>query len=407
MSRILAYTAPSHGQLFPIVPILDELLDRGHEVSLRTLAPAVETMRTHGIDAAPIAPAVEALAMDDWKARTPPGAIVRATRRFATRAEHDARDLERAIAEQRPDALLVDVAAWGALSVAEAWGGPWASTCPFPLPLRSPGVPPAGPGLRPARGRLGRARDHLLGPLLYAGFDRVVLPRLNPLRSGLGLAPFERAEQLFCSSPLLLYLTAEPFEYPRPNWPAGVVMVGPCNWEAPGELPAELEEVEAPLVLVSGSAEFQNDVRLIELALRALAGEPVHVVATVPAASTAGLSRPANATVLGYAPHAPILARAACAITHAGMGSTQKALTHGVPVCAVPFGRDQFEVARRVEVAGAGTRLLPYRLTPERLRAGVQRAILRRPGAERVGRGLAAAGGALAAADAFEQRLLG
>ena len=29
------------------------------------------------------------------------------------------------------------------------------------------------------------------------------------------------------------------------------------------------------------------------------------------------------------------------------MGATQKALAHGVPVCAVPFGRDQFEVARR------------------------------------------------------------
>jgi hypothetical protein len=36
------------------------------------------------------------------------------------------------------------------------------------------------------------------------------------------------------------------------------------------------------------------------------------------------------------------------------MGATQKALAHGVPVCAVPFGRDQLEVARRVEVAAAG-----------------------------------------------------
>jgi len=25
-------------------------------------------------------------------------------------------------------------------------------------------------------------------------------------------------------------------------------------------------------------------------------------------------------------------------------------LSRGIPVCAVPFGRDQFEVARRVEV---------------------------------------------------------
>ena len=48
-------------------------------------------------------------------------------------------------------------------------------------------------------------------------------------------------------------------------------------------------------------------------------------------------------------------------MTHAGMGATQKALAHGVPVCAVPFGRDQLEVARRVEVAHAGTRLAASR----------------------------------------------
>jgi UDP:flavonoid glycosyltransferase YjiC (YdhE family) len=46
------------------------------------------------------------------------------------------------------------------------------------------------------------------------------------------------------------------------------------------------------------------------------------------------------------------------------MGSTQKALAHGVPVCVVPFGRDQLEVARRVEVAEAGTRLSARRLGP-------------------------------------------
>lgn len=407
MSRILAYTAPARGQLFPVVPILAELQRRGHEVVLRTLAGEVGTMRAQGIDAAPLAAEVEAIAMDDWRARTTPGALARAARRFAARAPREAPDLAGAIAAEQPDALLVDAAAWGALGAAEAWGGRWASTCPFPLPLPSRGAPPAGPGLPPAAGPLGRARDRLLGPVVEHGFDRLVLAELNPLRAKLGLPALEHAAQIFLAPPLLLSLTAEPFEYPHPDWPASIVMVGPCNWEPPGRLPRELERVEAPLVLVNSSSEFQDDAALVEVALRALATEPVHVVATVPASGSAGLSRPANATVLDYAPHAPILARAVCAVTHGGMGSTQKALAHGVPVCAVPFGRDQLEVARRVEVAGAGTKLLPYRLTPRRLRAGVRRAIRRRAGAERVGRAFAAAGGAVAAADAFEQRLLG
>jgi UDP:flavonoid glycosyltransferase YjiC (YdhE family) len=88
------------------------------------------------------------------------------------------------------------------------------------------------------------------------------------------------------------------------------------------------------------------------------------------------------------------------------MGVTQKALARGVPVCAVPFGRDQLEVARRVVVAGAGTRLPAKRLRPDRLRAKVHEAISLREGARRIQQAFAAAGGPPAAADAVETRLL-
>jgi UDP:flavonoid glycosyltransferase YjiC (YdhE family) len=106
--------------------------------------------------------------------------------------------------------------------------------------------------------------------------------------------------------------------------------------------------------------------------------------------------------VLSFAPHAPLLDRAACAITHGGMGATQKALARGVPVCAVPFGRDQLEVARRVEVARAGTRLPAKRLSPQRLRAAVKEAIGCEEGARRIAVGYREAGGPVAAADALE-----
>jgi UDP:flavonoid glycosyltransferase YjiC (YdhE family) len=87
------------------------------------------------------------------------------------------------------------------------------------------------------------------------------------------------------------------------------------------------------------------------------------------------------------------------------MGATQKALAHGVPVCAVPFGRDQPEVARRVEQARAGTMLPATRLGPNRLRAKVLEAIACREGAARVAAGYRATGEAQAAADAFEALL--
>ena len=116
------------------------------------------------------------------------------------------------------------------------------------------------------------------------------------------------------------------------------------------------------------------------------------MVATLPAGDPARVRTPANARVERFIPHAPVLAHAACAVTHGGMGATQKALAHGVPVCAVPFGRDQLEVARRVEVAGAGTRLPAKRLRPDRLRAKVREAMRLRDGAGRVQQAFAAAG---------------
>jgi UDP:flavonoid glycosyltransferase YjiC (YdhE family) len=84
------------------------------------------------------------------------------------------------------------------------------------------------------------------------------------------------------------------------------------------------------------------------------------------------------------------------------MGITQKALAHGVPVVAVPFGRDQPEVARRVEVARAGVFLPAGKLRGSTLRRAVHEAITLRAGAQRIATAFAGAGGPAAAADALE-----
>jgi MGT family glycosyltransferase len=233
-----------------------------------------------------------------------------------------------------------------------------------------------------------------------------MLPPVNAIRAGMGLPVLDHADDLFGRPTLLLYLTAEPFEYPRRNWPDSIVMVGPCDWEPPGDPPAWLQAVDRPIVLVTTSSEFQDDGRLVRAALEALADQPVHVVATLPAGDSSGYRVPPNAHVERFVPHGLLLDRAVCAVTHGGMGATQKALARGVPVCAVPFGRDQFEVARRVEVARAGTRLPAARLRADRLRSKVAEAMTMGDGARRVANGYRQAGGPVAAATAIENRLL-
>jgi len=407
MSRILAYTSPAAGHLFPLTPILDELAKRGHQITVRTLAAQVPLMQARGFAAAPISERIEAIELDDWRAANSRQGLKRAVQCFCARAEYDAPDLRQAIADERPDAVLVDINSWGALAAAEAWGGPWAAVCPYPLALRSRDVPPFGPGLPPAVGPLGRLRDNLLRPVVLGSIERAMLPPLNDVRSQLGLTPLDQVDDMFRRPPLVLYLTSEPFEYPRRDWPDNIVMVGPCDWDPPSEPPGWLDEISGPIVLVTTSSEFQDDGRLVQAALDGLAAEPVTVVATFPAADPARFNVPANARVVRFIPHGQVLERAVCAVTHGGMGATQKALAHGVPVCVVPFGRDQLEVARRVEVAQAGTRLSARRLRPDRLRDKVHEAIQRTAGAKRIAAAFATSGGAPGAVDAIETRLLG
>jgi UDP:flavonoid glycosyltransferase YjiC (YdhE family) len=171
-------------------------------------------------------------------------------------------------------------------------------------------------------------------------------------------------------------------------------------------VPDWLTAIDRPIVLVTTSSQKQADAKLVMTAMTALADEPVHVVATLPAGLPSGITPGPNATVREFVPHGPVLDRAVCAITHGGMGATQKALARGVPVCVVPFGRDQFEVARRVEVARCGTRLPAKKLAPVRLSAKVRQAMTMTDGARRVAAGFSATGGVARGADLIEQRVL-
>jgi MGT family glycosyltransferase len=407
MARVLAYTSPARGHLYPLVPILDELAGRGHEIAIRTLASQVALMQDRGFAAGPISRRVEELVHDDYQARTPSGSLKRGVAKFAARAEFEVSDLRAAIEVERPDVLLVDAMSWGASAAAAAWDGPWAQWFPYPLPVPSRDVPPFGPGLRPASGWLGRLRDRALRPLMLGSMQKIFLPSVNATRDAVAQPRFASISDMFTAAPLLLYMTAEPFEYPRSDWPESVRMVGPCCWDPPADPPSWLAGIEQPIVLVSTSSEFQDDGRLVTTALEALAHEDVHVVATIPAAGMPHTKFTANAHVEPFLPHAPILARAVCAVTHGGAGVTQKALAAGVPVCVVPFGRDQLEIARRVEVAQAGTRLPARRLTSDRLRAKIREAMTKREGASRVADGFAATGGPAAAAEAIDGLLNG
>lgn len=406
MAVILAYGSPSLGHLFPLAALLSELVERGHQVHLRTMSSGVGKARAAGINAEPVDARIEAIVAPDWTARNALDVLKMSIDVLCQRAALEVQDLLGAMEHVRPDALIVDANCWGAMSLADAGGTPWVVFSPFTPYLRSPGVPPFGPGLRPLPGVVGRLRDAAFRPFVTYLFDRRMLPRVNVVRATVGAPTAGSVDDLMRRAPLLLAVGGEPFEYPHPGWGDAVHLIGACVFEpGPASVPDWVAAIDRPIVLVNTSSIKQADTVLACTALRALADEPVHVVATFPAGVPHGLVSPPNATVRQFVPHSVVLERACCAITHGGMGTTVKALDRGVPVCVVPFARDQAEVARRVQVARCGVRLPADRLSVPALRDAVREAMTMTDGARRVAAGFGATGGVSRGADLIEAHM--
>jgi MGT family glycosyltransferase len=389
--------------VYPLIPTLLDLRRRGHEVVVLAEKPLLDLLRQQGLEADAIARDIESREDDTWKARTPIGALRRSVAMYIDRSRSEVTDIQEAVRRWRPDVIAVDNNCWGAAAAAQASGLPWAQLATFLLPLTTSDAPPFGLGLKPSTHPLAKLRDMGLRLGALPLFD-IALPPMNRLRQGLGLPKVKHVPELYMLAPLVLSFTAEPLEYRRTQLPSSVRMVGPSSWD-PAQDAAEpewLKLIQRPIVLVTVSTVFQDDARLIQTALDALADEPYDVVATTASIDPDQFRPPANAYLHRFVPHSLVLRRAAAVVCHGGMGITQKALLAGVPVCIVPFGRDQLEVARRVEVAGAGTKLSARRLSAQRLRAAVREALALRGRAEEVARQLRAAGGAARAAAELE-----
>ena len=401
MTRFLAYVSPAVGHIVPLVPGLLELRARGHDVHVRTLPSMVPALRAAGLDASPVADEVVQTPVTDYQATSDVDRLRAGQVDLMRRGRYDGPDLLQAVAEHRPDVLLVDVNAYGARTAAEASGLPAATLVPSVIPNPGKGIPPYGPGLRPMRGPLGWVRDRVMWTVMERAFAQAMLPGLNELRAEHGLPAFRSPLEPFEAPYRVIALTAEPLEYHREDLPANVHLVGTQPWDTPSPRPAYLDEPGDPWVLVTCSTEYQGDEDLARVAVEALRDEPVRVLLTLADAyDEAELRTNGNVRVERFVPHGHVLPETAAVVCHGGMGIVTRAASAGVPAVVVPFGRDQPEVARRVVEAGAGVALRPRRLTAARLREAVRTAMTMTDSARRVAAQLDPAGSPARFADA-------
>ena len=120
--------------------------------------------------------------------------------------------------------------------------------------------------------------------------EKAMVEPLNRIRTAVGANLIGSSQDLIRRAPLMLVASAEPFEYPHPDWGDAVQMIGPCEFDPPfaGDIDW-IDDIERPIVLVTTSSERQGDAALPIAAMTALTYEPVHVVATFPCGVPEGI----------------------------------------------------------------------------------------------------------------------
>ena len=299
--------------------------------------------------------------MQDWDQRSPKKmfALLHKTLLSGPAGDYCA-DVLDAIEDLQPDAIATDLFLFGALIASEKAAIPTAVLVPNIYPWPRQGVPPVGPGLAPASGLLTKVRDKVVGSM-GARLWNMGLADINLVRSQHGLdelsSVFEQADR----ADRVLVLTSAAFDLDGDS-PDNVRFVGPVlddpSWADSSHLLDP--DDHRPLVLVSMSSTFQDQLAAIRRVVEALDGMNVRAVVTLgPALDPSGFDAPANVTIVQSAPHAELLPKAAVVVTHCGHGTTIKALAAGVPLVCLPMGRDQNDTAARVVHHGAGLRLKP------------------------------------------------
>ncbi len=374
--------------------VVRAMVERGHDVRVladRVLAPDIERTGAEHVpwDRAPQRPDLDpkSVVMKDWDAKTPLGAFA-AVRDgvMVGPAALFAADVRAELQRRPADVVVGSFFVFGAQIAAEAEGVPFAFLVANILSFPGSGTPPLGPGFKPARGPLGRARDRGVNRVLVRMFDKR-LDTLNEARRANGLAPAGSVLENFERADMLLLMTSRAFEYESFTAPPNVSVVGPRlddpAWAGDWTPPAG----DDPLVLVGMSSTYMDHADALQRVATALGELPVRgLVTTGPSIPVGAIDVPANVTVVERAPHREVLKHASAVVTHAGHGTVIKSLAGGVPVVAMPLGRDQLDNAARVAHHGAGIRLKPS-AKPDAIAAAVRRVIEEpayRAGAERI-----------------------
>jgi sterol 3beta-glucosyltransferase/vancomycin aglycone glucosyltransferase len=228
-------------------------------------------------------------------------------------------------------------------AAAQAAGVPMATMTPVSYIVPTAERPPYGV---PDLGRWSYPLFWRLGSFVI---NRVVLRRVNEVRSRFGLPPDRDAIAQSWVADRLNLIAASPVLCPPPgDWGANHVMcgfldrpVGSANEPVPAEIEAFLDAGVPPVYLTFGSMMTLSDAYRRETA--ALLREAVRLAGVRAIIQVPGIDETeGDCLIVSRSPYASVFPRCALVVHHGGAGTTQTALKAGVPALVVAHIADQF-----------------------------------------------------------------
>ncbi|CAL9349923.1 Oleandomycin glycosyltransferase [Streptomyces sp. enrichment culture] len=389
MSTIAFLNIGMHGHVNPTLPVVAELVRRGHTVTYHTSPAFREEIGATGATVC-LYPGGDPVLPDPPMPVTLMDALARTAVRVLPAVLTDLRRV-------RPDLIVHDSAClWGAVAARELRVPAASSFTTFAYSRRVPS---------PTRGSwelLGSATTRPLGVRGYLRSRRTLHRRFDT--RGVPLLDLGNIRQ-----PLNLVYTSRTFQPAAEDFGRSYRFVGPSIGARPADPSFPADRLREPVLYASLGTVFNAGPRLLRGFAAALAPLGGTVVVSTGRTDPAALGPlPAHVLARRSVPQPDVLARAALFVTHGGMNSANEALYAGVPMLVVPQGADQPLVARRVTELGAGLSIRPQDVAEESVRA-LARHLLDRPGfraaATVVQAAQRAAGGYRRAADELERYL--
>ena len=397
MARIVFLSVPAYGHLNPVLPIVRELVRRGHDVTVfdePPFAPVIEAAGAKFVAYPPV------MSMEDMSAVLMGGDLMATFELFLRSAPVLHEFCYRTLKRNKPDIIVADGAALWGETVGRALRVPHVITSPFFAYELGRNQSPDEFSIS-LRGFL-RAL-----PALVIGWIRIAL-------KGVWLLPLHWPIQPVRGD-LTLMLTSRELHPPSPIFDKkGWAFVGAMIYPATRLDTFDFTRLDRrPVIYVSLGTLIFGKTDFYERCMEALADFPGQVLLS--AGRGSDLKRFANAPknfiVAETFPQLDLLKHTDLFITPCGLNSLHEALWFGVPMVAVPQHFEQLHNAEAMSTRGAGITLRDEAIggivSPAKLREAVDAVFADLANYKRkalgLGESLKAAGGFARAADLIEQ----